>query len=268
MSQSHGCTLEGSISRAVREWRYLRRGQWSLEEVGDFWDSVTDYDDVNQGTYSYLRRFSDSYELAADLVSPGSVTLDIQARTGNGTVFWAERGFVGKAYLVDFSEHMLKTAASRLSQLRLDFEPHLVHKFPLPFPEHSFDLVLSYETIEHIYQRASFVSELTRVLKPQGWVILTCPNVLWEPAHWISAILNIHHSEGPHRFLRRRTLLSLFASCGLDIVRENSTVFLPFSSELSTSTDRFLDRHLPDLVKRMTALRRTFVLRKAACCTP
>lgn len=268
MSQGQGFTLEGSLSRAVREWHYVRRGHWSLEEVGDFWDSVADYDEVNERTYSYSRRFSDSYELAGDLISPSSLTLDIQARTGYGTAFWAERGFVGKAHVVDFSERMLKTASSRLAQLGLDFDAHLVHSLPLPFAEHSFDLVLSYETIEHICQRASFVTELTRVLKPQGWMILTCPNMLWEPAHWISATFNIHHSEGPHRFPRRRTLLLLFASCGLDIVRENSTVLLPFSAELSRSTDRFLERRLPDPIKRKIALRRTFVLRKAVCCTP
>jgi len=266
VSQSQGFTVKGSLSRAILEWHYVTRGQWSLEELGDFWDSVTEYDQVNEGTYSYSRRFSNSYELAADLIAPGNVTLDIQARTGYGTAFWAERGFVDKAHVGDFSERMLKMATSRLAPLRLDFEAHLVNSLPLPFAEHSFDLVLSYETIEHIHQRASFVSELTRVLKPQGWIILTCPNVLWEPAHWISATFNIHHSEGPHRFPRRRTLLLLFASCGLEIVRENSTIFLPFSAELSRSMDRLLERHLPDPIKRGIALRRTFVLRKAVCC--
>ncbi len=268
MSHGHGITLRGSLSRAAQEWGYVRRNSWSLKEVGEFWDSVTDYDDINEGTYSYFRRFTNSYDLAADLISPECITLDIQARTGYGTLFWAERGFVRRAHLVDFSERMLKIAASRLSQARLDFEAHLVHSFPLPFSDHSFDLVLTYETIEHICERASFVAELARVLVPRGWMILTCPNLLWEPAHWVSAILNSHHSEGPHRFLRRRTLLSLFASNGLDIVRENSTVFLPFSSELSVSTNRFLEQHLPDSIKRITALRRTFVLRKAGSSTP
>ena len=264
MSKEQGLTLRGSLARTASEWRYLSQSRWSLEDVGRFWDSVTDYDDINEATYSYFRRFTNSYQLAEDLVGRDNVAVDIQARTGYGTLFWAERGHVREAHLVDFSERMLSIAASRLEQAGLSFEPHLVRSFPLPFPDDSVDLVLSYETIEHICQRATFVSELARILKPGQWLILTCPNVLWEPAHSLSAILNVHHSEGPHRFMRRSTLLSLFSSCGLRVVRENSTVILPFSFALSASADRVLERGLPEAVKRLVALRRSFVLQKVA----
>jgi ubiquinone/menaquinone biosynthesis C-methylase UbiE len=263
VSNGHGFTLTGAPSRAAQEWRYVTQSQWSLEEVGAFWDSVTDYDETNEGTYSYFRRFTNSYGLAADLIKRHSVSLDIQSRTGYGTVFWAQRGFITKAHLADFSERMLGLATVRVAREPLDVETHLVRAFPLPFPDSKFDLVLSYETIEHISERASFVAELARVVRPAGWIILTCPNLLWEPVHSISAILNLHHSEGPHRFLRRGNLLRLFASNDLEIVRENSTVLLPFSSGLSVSANQSLERHLPESIKRRLALRRSFVLRKA-----
>jgi SAM-dependent methyltransferase len=263
MHQEHGFTLRGSLPRAAQEWRYLRQRQWSLEDVGRFWSSVTDYDDINEGTYSYFRRFTNSFELASDLLGRDNLTLDIQSRTGQGTAFWAERGYVRRGHIVDFSPKMLDIASSRLSQMAVDFEAHLVTSFPLPLPSDTFDLVLCYETIEHLSQRATFVSELARVVRPGHWIILTCPNILWEPAHWLSAIFNLHHSEGPHRFLRRAELLSLFGVNGLQILRENSTIILPFSSSLSVSADRFLERRLPEGVKRTIALRRSFVLRKS-----
>ena len=262
MSQQHGLSLRGSLSRAAQEWRYITQGHWSLHDVGQFWSSVTDYDDVNEGTYSYYRRFTNSLELAGDLIGRDNLTLDIQARTGYGSAAWAERGFVRKAHLIDFSERMLAIASSRLTEIGVEFEAHVVRDFPLPFADNTFDLVLSYETIEHIWERATFMNELARVLKPGQWMILTCPNVLWEPAHWLSATLNIHHSEGPHRFLRRSSLLSLFRSSGLQIIRENSTIILPFSSIASVSIDRFLERKLSESVRRLIALRRSFVLRK------
>lgn len=260
--EEHGFTLRGSLSRTVQEWRYLRQRQWSLEDVGRFWSSVTDYDDVNEGTYSYFRRFTNSFDLAADLLRRDNLTLDIQSRTGQGTAFWAERGYVREAHIVDFSEKMLAIASSRLSQAGVHFEAHLVKSFPLPFSSNTFDLVLCYETIEHLSERATLVSELARVLRPGQWIILTCPNILWEPAHWLSAVFDVHHSEGPHRFLRRGTLLSLFESNDLQIVRENSTIILPFSSGWSVSADQCLERRLPERVKRAIALRRSFVLRK------
>jgi SAM-dependent methyltransferase len=260
-------SLRGSPHRAVQEWRYLTQRCWSLEDVGQFWDSVTDYDAVNRETYSYARRFTDSFELARDLVGRDNLTLDIQTRTGFGSLFWAEHGFVRKVCIVDFSARMLSAASSRLSAAGVDFDAHFIDRFPLPFHDDTFDLVLSYETIEHIWERATFVHELARVLRPGQWMILTCPNLLWEPAHWISAILNLHHSEGPHRFPRRGKLLSLFTSSGLDLVRENSTIILPFSSSLSVSADRVLQRRLPGNIRRLVALRRSFLLRKGTVAT-
>ena len=262
MNHQHGFTLKGSLSRAVQEVHYVTRPRWSLEGVGRFWSSVTDYDDINEDTYSYFRRFSDSFELAKDLLGPDNLALDVQTRTGNGSVFWAEREFIRKVHLVDFSDYMLEIASFNLSQAGVEFEAHLVKDFPLPFPDEIFDLVLCYETIEHIWERATFTRELARVLRPQGSMILTCPNIVWEPVHWLSAIFNLHHSEGPHRFLRRGSLLSLFKSNDLAVAREKSTVILPFSSPASISADQFLERNLPESVKRAIALRRTFVLRK------
>jgi ubiquinone/menaquinone biosynthesis C-methylase UbiE len=263
MNHQHGFTLKGSLSRAIQEVRYVTQPRWSLEDVGRFWSSVTDYNDINEDTYSYFRRFTDSFELAKDLLGPDNLALDVQTRTGNGSVFWAERGFLRKVHLVDFSDYMLEIASFNLSQAGVEFEAHLMTDFPLPFADETFDLLLCYETIEHIWERAAFMRELARVLKTQGWMILTCPNLLWEPVHWLSAIFNLHHSEGPHRFLRRGILLSLFKPNSLEVVREKSTVILPFSSQASISADQFLERKLPESVKRTIALRRTFVLRKA-----
>jgi SAM-dependent methyltransferase len=260
--QKHGFTLRGSLARATQEWHYLSQRRWTLEDVGRFWSSVIDYDDINEGTYPYFRRFTNSFELARDLIDRDSVTLEIQSRTAQGTAFWAERGYVRTSHIVDFSEKMLAIASSRLSQMGLDFEAHLVRSFPLPFSSSTFDLILCYETIEHLSDRDTLVSELARMLRPGGWIILTCPNLLWEPVHSLSAIFNVHHSEGPHRFLRRNSLLSLFWSSRLEIVRENSTIILPFSSGLSVSADQFLEGRLPEGVKRLIALRRSFVLRK------
>jgi ubiquinone/menaquinone biosynthesis C-methylase UbiE len=262
VSQQHGLSLRGAPSRALQEWHYLSQRSWSLQDVGRFWDSVVDYDSVNEAAYSYSRRFTNSFHLAGDLIGRENLTLDIQTRTGQGSSFWAKRGFVRKAHIVDFSERMLSAASSRLSETGVDFETHLVTDFPLPFTDETFDLVLSYETIEHVWERDVFMHELSRVLKAGQWMILTCPNLLWEPAHWVSAVLNLHHSEGPHRFLRRGTLLGLFRACGLEIIRENSTVVLPFSAAASVSINQVLERSLPESIKRTIALRRSYLLRK------
>lgn len=46
----------------------------------------------------------------------------------------------------------------------------------LPFPDNSFDVVTSFDTIEHIENDVAFVLEMKRVLKPRGLVIITTCN--------------------------------------------------------------------------------------------
>jgi 2-polyprenyl-3-methyl-5-hydroxy-6-metoxy-1,4-benzoquinol methylase len=48
----------------------------------------------------------------------------------------------------------------------------------LPFPDCSFDTVVSLETVEHVPDPRGAVAELARVLKPKGRLLLTTPNYL------------------------------------------------------------------------------------------
>jgi 2-polyprenyl-3-methyl-5-hydroxy-6-metoxy-1,4-benzoquinol methylase len=48
----------------------------------------------------------------------------------------------------------------------------------MPLPDASFDVVVSFETVEHISGQAAFLDEIARVLKPGGLVVLSCPNKL------------------------------------------------------------------------------------------
>jgi SAM-dependent methyltransferase len=48
----------------------------------------------------------------------------------------------------------------------------------LPLEAASIDVAMSFETIEHIGEQEAFLEELTRVLKPDGVLVLSCPNKL------------------------------------------------------------------------------------------
>lgn len=50
----------------------------------------------------------------------------------------------------------------------------------LPFPDNTFDTVLSHEVIEHVMDDQAAVAEMVRVLKPGGRAIIFCPN-RWYP---------------------------------------------------------------------------------------
>jgi SAM-dependent methyltransferase len=47
---------------------------------------------------------------------------------------------------------------------------------PLPFPDASFDVIVSWATFEHISDADFYARELDRVLKPGGWICAWTPN--------------------------------------------------------------------------------------------
>jgi SAM-dependent methyltransferase len=49
----------------------------------------------------------------------------------------------------------------------------------LPFPENSFDLLLSHEVLEHVHDDRLAVAEVVRVLKPGGRAVIFVPNRLY-----------------------------------------------------------------------------------------
>jgi 2-polyprenyl-3-methyl-5-hydroxy-6-metoxy-1,4-benzoquinol methylase len=49
---------------------------------------------------------------------------------------------------------------------------------PLPLPDASADVVTAVETIEHLENPRAFCRELSRIVRPGGWIVVTTPNQL------------------------------------------------------------------------------------------
>ena len=192
--------------RLRNEINYLRKKEWSLSEVGDFWDNLDNYDDINSTIYPYKERFYNSKKLFFNSnlnnFNPNNC-LDIQTRTGNGSIFWKKIFPKLNFTIADFSKNFLKKSKNNLIDKNIEHSDYFIKDFPLPFDNNFFDFILTYETIEHISNYKIFLSEITRVTKKNGIIILTCPNYSWEAIHFVAAVLNINHSEGPHSFIKK-----------------------------------------------------------------
>ncbi len=192
------------------------------------WDTVDDYDEVNEQLYTYFRRFTNSYDLALKhLTKEKYKMIDIQARSGKGSLFWHEMGKIKSSVCVDFSDYLISLADRRLKNSGLKYKNVKVLDFPLPFKISEFDLVCSFDTIEHIYDFRTFFDELVRITSSDGVLILTCPNRAWEWVHWLTAAININHSEGPHRFLKRSELMECFRKNRMKILERTAQSFSP-----------------------------------------
>ncbi len=69
--------------------------------------------------------------------------------------------------------------ASEASQIRKDFSNTSVVNAAgeyLPFPDDSFDFILSHEVLEHVQNDKLAVEEMVRVLRPAGKIVIFAPN--------------------------------------------------------------------------------------------
>ena len=96
--------------------------------------------------------------------------MDLGCGTGRHTQWLASCGATVTA--VDFSQQMLKKARRKVPADSVHFLDHDLHE-PLPFEQRKFDLVVSGLVLEHINDLIKFFSEIHRVLKQPGRVVIS-----------------------------------------------------------------------------------------------
>lgn len=251
---------KGILTRIALEYKYITTIEWTLRETGNFWDSIIDYDEINKNTQSYFRRFIDGFRLSN--LPDNSYVLDICSRTGNGTLFFWERKKIKKAVCADFSKSFLEICSRRLNEQDITFEQKLVKELPLPFEKAEFDGILCFETVEHVSRPDIFIKELSRVLKKGGEMILTTPNNLWELIFSIAAVLELHHSEGPHRCISRKRLHKYIKDAGFTLAKEETTVLVPAGPSFLIKAGKWIEKRTKNSLMPLIGLRRIFICRK------
>jgi len=112
------------------------------------------------------------YLFAAQYVA-GKTVLDIGCATGYGSALLKERG-ANEVVGGDVSTQALDVACKRYKQPGLDFRK--LDAQELPFADASFDVVVSFELIEHLPSYEDFVAECWRLLRDDGILICSTPN--------------------------------------------------------------------------------------------
>ncbi|WP_422649192.1 class I SAM-dependent methyltransferase [Cupriavidus sp. H18C1] len=118
------------------------------------------------------------YQLAARFVRPGDVVLDAASGLGYGShLIWTGTK-ASKVIGIDGSEYAAKYASSNFGyadeglEFREGFLPQCLHSIP----DNSVDLVVSFETLEHVEDPEGLLAEFDRVLAPGGRFIGSVPN--------------------------------------------------------------------------------------------
>lgn len=140
---------------------------------------------ANPEEYNLFLIHRKAYDLAARL-SRGSRVLDFGCNTGYGTALIEREA--ASATGADVSPAAIEEGRRRYPHIDL----RLVDGRSLPFEDAAFDLVVSFQVIEHVADTERFLAEIKRVVSPSGIFLLTTPNAAlrlapgmkpWNPFH-------------------------------------------------------------------------------------
>lgn len=165
-----------------------------------------------------FREHEERYVFAGQYV-PGKDVLDVACGTGIGTSFLRGAG-ARRVWGLDIAPDAISYAKVRYPEC----EFALSDATNLCLDDESVDVVISFETVEHVDNQIGFLMECRRVLKLGGVLICSTPNL--EISRW-SASNPFHTREfAPKEFLD--LVKSAFPSA--ELFAQKSRSFLPYLS--------------------------------------
>ena len=101
---------------------------------------------------------------------------DIGCGSGTQARLWAELGH--KVFAIDVNAALVELATQRADRDRLAIEFDVGSATELPYPDHSMDVALLPELLEHVADWQACLDEAVRILKPGGLLYVSTTNWL------------------------------------------------------------------------------------------
>ena len=111
------------------------------------------------------------YEFAAPFCR-GSEVLDAGCGVGYGSAYLG--GVARRVVGVDRDEQAIAYARERYARPNVEFR--VGDLVALDLPDASFDVVCSFETLEHVADADTYLGEMARVLRPEGVFVVSTPH--------------------------------------------------------------------------------------------
>jgi len=192
--------------------------------------------------------------IEAAISDTGGKLLDLGCDDGERTMRFAAAAGASEIFGVEFIPERAAIARGRgIETVEQSLET------PLPFEDRSFDVILSNQVIEHLFDTDTFVGEIRRLLKPGGVSVTSTENLAswhnigalvmgWQPFSLTNVTakrggvgnpLAVTRADPPprpgwqhHRVFAARGLVELFEAHGFERVQLLGAGYYPFSPKL------------------------------------
>ena len=159
------------------------REEDKVSRVADVFDSVAGkYDLMNDLMSAGMHRLWKAFTITQAGVRPGFRVLDIAGGTGDlASAFAKQAGADGQVWLTDINESMLRVGRDKLLNMGLIVPILVCDAEKLPFPDNYFDRVSVAFGLRNMTHKDMALSEMRRVLKPGGKLLVLEFSKVWEP---------------------------------------------------------------------------------------
>jgi ubiquinone/menaquinone biosynthesis C-methylase UbiE len=138
-------------------------------EVMDNWEEAREYDAMD-----FTQVNQEFTELAIELGPETGLILDAGTGTARIPILIAQRRSQWQITGIDLSANMLFIGNQNVEQAGLEqkFKLEQIDSKQLPYPDATFDMVISNSIVHHLTNPLLFFQEIQRLLKPQGGIFL------------------------------------------------------------------------------------------------
>lgn len=188
--------------------------------------------------YEFDSRYPFLSRIAKTLVEKFDPKSVLDVGCAKGYLVCAFRDLGVEAYGVDISEWAISESPPEVRDRLFNID---VDSDPLPFEDEAFDLVTATEVVEHLANHNQLLSEVKRVLKPEGIVFISAPRRFVDTFGWLVGV------GGYGRFGHNPTHVNVhpksfwimtFKACGFDYMGDFPREALKESLHLSAPNSK------------------------------
>lgn len=193
-------------------------------------DALMNPYDIRRRLQVLVDEFLGAVELRQKLV------LDAGCGTGRATERLTQRG--ASVVALDLGFQLVNRTRARVR-----CAPVLGSVLACPFPPDSFDIVFSTEVIEHTPAPLDAVSELCRLVKPGGYLVLSTPNWLWQFPVRLASRFRWRPYDGLENFVKPPALRRRVETSRFRVLRHTGIHLLPFQLSALHPVLEYADRY-------------------------